>query len=252
MVGARGFEPPTPWSQTRCATRLRYAPTRPDYKEARRKCKGFRTVMAYSAGRRIIPSRPRYCFRKCRYFHDGSLKLAQGGLFIGGRERRNHLYTQANRADALKPQRIGGSLHLMRGIAPGGICCIGNIAHRAHAPRDRVEKKPQKLALQGNIAVRDLLKARGVDHGIVILSEAKDPLRREILRPRLRMTGNLIKIFYRLRYEFRNDFLGGLFARDDADALPRHHRSVLHVALDDRAAQCSCPEMLDFKLRFFL
>src|SRR5882757_505831 len=26
MVGARGFEPPTPWSRTRCATRLRYAP----------------------------------------------------------------------------------------------------------------------------------------------------------------------------------------------------------------------------------
>src|SRR5690606_31516941 len=30
MVGARGFEPPTLWSQTRCATRLRYAPTAPD------------------------------------------------------------------------------------------------------------------------------------------------------------------------------------------------------------------------------
>src|SRR5262245_3216606 len=28
LVGARGFEPPTPWSRTRCATRLRYAPTR--------------------------------------------------------------------------------------------------------------------------------------------------------------------------------------------------------------------------------
>jgi hypothetical protein len=28
MVGAEGFEPPTLWSQTRCATRLRYAPTR--------------------------------------------------------------------------------------------------------------------------------------------------------------------------------------------------------------------------------
>jgi hypothetical protein len=28
MVGARGFEPPTPWSRTRCATRLRYAPNR--------------------------------------------------------------------------------------------------------------------------------------------------------------------------------------------------------------------------------
>ncbi len=26
MVGAGGFEPPTLWSQTRCATRLRYAP----------------------------------------------------------------------------------------------------------------------------------------------------------------------------------------------------------------------------------
>ena len=27
MVGARGFEPPTPCAQGRCATRLRYAPT---------------------------------------------------------------------------------------------------------------------------------------------------------------------------------------------------------------------------------
>src|ERR1700730_6970265 len=27
LVGAEGFEPPTRWSQTRCATRLRYAPT---------------------------------------------------------------------------------------------------------------------------------------------------------------------------------------------------------------------------------
>ena len=27
MVGARGFEPPTSWSQTRRATGLRYAPT---------------------------------------------------------------------------------------------------------------------------------------------------------------------------------------------------------------------------------
>src|SRR5918993_710324 len=27
VVGAEGFEPPTLWSQTRCATRLRYAPT---------------------------------------------------------------------------------------------------------------------------------------------------------------------------------------------------------------------------------
>jgi hypothetical protein len=27
MVGARGFEPPTPCSQSRCATRLRHTPT---------------------------------------------------------------------------------------------------------------------------------------------------------------------------------------------------------------------------------
>ncbi len=30
MVGAEGFEPPTPWSQTRCATKLRYAPYQRD------------------------------------------------------------------------------------------------------------------------------------------------------------------------------------------------------------------------------
>ncbi len=29
MVGVRGFEPPTPSSRTRCATRLRYTPTTP-------------------------------------------------------------------------------------------------------------------------------------------------------------------------------------------------------------------------------
>ncbi len=27
VVGAKGFEPSTPWSQTKCATKLRYAPT---------------------------------------------------------------------------------------------------------------------------------------------------------------------------------------------------------------------------------
>src|SRR5882757_11290976 len=27
-IGARGFEPPTPWSRTRCSTRLSHAPTR--------------------------------------------------------------------------------------------------------------------------------------------------------------------------------------------------------------------------------
>jgi hypothetical protein len=30
MVGVKGFEPSTPWSQTKCATRLRYTPTFPN------------------------------------------------------------------------------------------------------------------------------------------------------------------------------------------------------------------------------
>ena len=32
MVGVEGFEPPTLWSQTRCATKLRYTPTLPAFR----------------------------------------------------------------------------------------------------------------------------------------------------------------------------------------------------------------------------
>ncbi len=42
VVGARGFEPPTPWSQTRCATRLRYAPKLYRLPLPDRCCKGNR------------------------------------------------------------------------------------------------------------------------------------------------------------------------------------------------------------------
>ena len=35
VVGATGFEPATPCAQGRCATRLRYAPTRQEYPEKR-------------------------------------------------------------------------------------------------------------------------------------------------------------------------------------------------------------------------
>ncbi len=31
MVGEEGFEPPTLWSQTRCATKLRYSPFYGEY-----------------------------------------------------------------------------------------------------------------------------------------------------------------------------------------------------------------------------
>ena len=44
LVGARGFEPPTPCSQSRCATRLRYAPT---------------TVPLFTVRRSIVPSSAR-------------------------------------------------------------------------------------------------------------------------------------------------------------------------------------------------
>ncbi len=29
VVGETGFEPATPWTQTKCATKLRYSPTNP-------------------------------------------------------------------------------------------------------------------------------------------------------------------------------------------------------------------------------
>ena len=48
MVGAKGFEPSTLWSQTRCATRLRYAPikkltekTKAHYIQNLYKCQDF-------------------------------------------------------------------------------------------------------------------------------------------------------------------------------------------------------------------
>ena len=33
MVGVKGLEPSTPWSQTRCATRLRYTPFSTKFKQ---------------------------------------------------------------------------------------------------------------------------------------------------------------------------------------------------------------------------
>ncbi len=53
MVGARGFEPPTPCAQDRCATRLRYAPTISQWVEAlKRECVNIYTHLP------IYPLRP--------------------------------------------------------------------------------------------------------------------------------------------------------------------------------------------------
>ena len=50
MVGAAGFEPATLWSQTRCATRLRYAPIGKiynAYKRYNQKIKAIFSSMVY-------------------------------------------------------------------------------------------------------------------------------------------------------------------------------------------------------------
>ncbi len=43
MVGEEGFEPPTLWSQTRCATKLRYSPTNVSFLEKNGVANGIRT-----------------------------------------------------------------------------------------------------------------------------------------------------------------------------------------------------------------
>src|SRR5690606_37770890 len=53
LVGAAGYEPATPWSQTRCATRLRYAPPRPS-------TGAHRMVLRSRTARRLV-ARPRSC-----------------------------------------------------------------------------------------------------------------------------------------------------------------------------------------------
>ena len=56
MVGVRGFEPPTPSSRTRCATRLRYTPMCPPkrprapYRHARRFAQGRATSQEQNTG----------------------------------------------------------------------------------------------------------------------------------------------------------------------------------------------------------
>jgi hypothetical protein len=53
LVGERGFEPPTPWSRTRCSTRLSHSPT--DYWMADRHCiYGDSNLDSIAFGRRVI------------------------------------------------------------------------------------------------------------------------------------------------------------------------------------------------------
>src|SRR5579863_3571763 len=53
MVGVRGFEPPTPSSRTRCATRLRYTPTAPQTTRAGYNVGPRAAQASDSAGKRV-------------------------------------------------------------------------------------------------------------------------------------------------------------------------------------------------------
>ena len=53
MVGERGFEPPTPWSRTRCSTRLSHSPT----------CVGWLpTIVDFTEAAHMLQMRPHRCF----------------------------------------------------------------------------------------------------------------------------------------------------------------------------------------------
>src|SRR6185436_10120244 len=56
----------------------------------------------------------------------------------------------------------------------------------------------------------------------------------------------------RLLDQLLDDFAGGLLARYHSDALTRHERAILDVALDHRAPERAGPEMLDLELRRLL
>src|SRR5256712_7070846 len=48
LVGERGFEPPTPWSRTRCSTRLSHSPTSLERNEHPRQTVEKRAVTTHS------------------------------------------------------------------------------------------------------------------------------------------------------------------------------------------------------------
>ena len=65
MVGVEGFEPPTLWSQTRCATKLRYTPIfwwRPAFYSSARRCGAYNTTKTQKCQQLI--------FKKCDKIHN--------------------------------------------------------------------------------------------------------------------------------------------------------------------------------------
>src|SRR5437764_15122347 len=62
LVGERGFEPPTPWSRTRCSTRLSHSPT---------------TMIAQLPGWRGTPTPATACNYSIHHVQDGSAGVCQ-------------------------------------------------------------------------------------------------------------------------------------------------------------------------------
>ena len=75
MVGATGFEPAAPWSQTKCATKLRYAPN-------------------FLTAKLSIPNKGMACQRKCDANFSALLVWAWAGL-----THREHLPPPKDRCE---------------------------------------------------------------------------------------------------------------------------------------------------------
>jgi hypothetical protein len=56
LVGERGFEPPTPWSRTRCSTRLSHSPTTADADHDRNAAISDSGIITFALGG-FLPSR---------------------------------------------------------------------------------------------------------------------------------------------------------------------------------------------------
>src|SRR5262250_2499620 len=84
MVGERGFEPPTPWSRTRCSTRLSHSPT--DCSPLARRCADFHSIALHSCspGLRALAATIRSA-TSLRVATLSMLAFTATGLISGGR-----------------------------------------------------------------------------------------------------------------------------------------------------------------------
>src|SRR5690554_2888850 len=163
VVGAAGFEPATPWSQTRCATRLRYAPTITWCTRYRGRlrpggCRQEYTRLQQSASRPVLHLRARGS--RASGWNASSAELGQGQRHPGPHLRRER---QARRPFVVVPAERGGFAYqraVVRLHGPGPVdqvhmlvalvdrlqlhpararqlprsgCCYRGLAHQRHA-----------------------------------------------------------------------------------------------------------------------